>query len=196
MMHVPTLADRQFEFERYFFSDADLPAVDRQLVILATVREWDARFAWARHEARAREVNLRPQVIETLRTSGALDGLTPREQTLIELVRTLLRTREVPDELYQRALDELGAKQLVEVIGLIGNYLARGLYIKAFAITEDSPTFQSPVDSDRRTPCSATCGARKMTRRRHPSPQQVPRRRSTSSDAEYERLVSIGRLSQ
>jgi hypothetical protein len=141
MMHVPTLAERQFEFERYFFSEAELPEVDRQLVILATVREWDARFAWARHEARAHEVNLRPEVIETLRTKGPLDGLTAREQVLAELVRTLLRTQDIPDELYQRALDELGTKQLVEVIGLIGNYLSRGLYIKAFQVTEDAPTF-------------------------------------------------------
>jgi hypothetical protein len=141
MMHVPILADRQFEFEHYFFSDADLPATDRQLVILATVREWDARFAWARHEARAHEVNLRPEVIETLRSKGPLDGLTAREQLLVELVRTLLRTQEIPDPLYQRAMDELGPKQMVEVIGLIGNYLCRGLYIKAFRIKEDSPTF-------------------------------------------------------
>jgi 4-carboxymuconolactone decarboxylase len=70
-----------------------------------------------------------------------LDGLTAREQVLAELVRTLLRTQEIPDALYQRALDELGEKQMVEVIGLIGNYLSRGLYIKAFQVTEDSPTF-------------------------------------------------------
>jgi alkylhydroperoxidase family enzyme len=141
MMHVPTLAERQFEFERYFFSDAELPPADRQLVILATVREWDARFAWARHEVRAQEANLRPEVIEVLREKGPLDNLTAREQVLAELVRTLLRTQEVPDQLYQRAVDELGTKQLVEVIGLIGNYCSRGFYIKAFQITEDSPTF-------------------------------------------------------
>src|SRR5438552_523398 len=75
MMHVPTLADRQFEFEHYFFSDADLPAADRELVILATVREWDAHFAWARHEVRAREANLRTEAIEILRKNGPFDGL-------------------------------------------------------------------------------------------------------------------------
>lgn len=141
MMHVPTLAERQFAFEHYYFSDADLPAVDRELVILATVREFEARFAWARHEVRAREVNLRPEAIEILRRNGSLAGLTPREQVLTELVRTLLRTHEIPDRLYQQAVDELGPKQLVEVIGLIGNYCSRGLYIKAFEISEDSPTF-------------------------------------------------------
>jgi alkylhydroperoxidase family enzyme len=127
--------------EDYFRTDAELPAVDRELVILATVREWGARFAWARHEARAREVNVRPEAVETLRNHGALDGLTAREHTLAELVRTLLRTQELPDELYQRALDELGPTQLVETIALIGNYCTIGLFIKSFEIPEDSPTF-------------------------------------------------------
>jgi alkylhydroperoxidase family enzyme len=142
MMHVPTLAERQFDFEHYFYTDdADLPAADRELVILATVREWDARFAWARHEVRAREANTRPEAIEVLRKKGSLQGLTPREALLTELTQTLLRTQEVPDPLYQRAVDELGTKQLVEVVGLIGNYCSRGLYIKVFDIQEESPTF-------------------------------------------------------
>ncbi len=141
MMHVPELAGRVMQVEDYFRTEAELPAVDREFVILATVREWGARFAWARHEARAREVSLRPEAVETLRKQGALDGLTGREQVLAEVVRTLLRTRELPNDLYQRALDELGPTQLVETIALIGNYCTIGLFIKGFEIPEDSPTF-------------------------------------------------------
>jgi len=141
MMNVPELASRVMEVENYFRTDAELPAADRELVILATAREWGARFAWARHEARARDVNVRPEAVETLRKHGALDGLTAREQTLAELTRTMLRTHELPDELYERALDELGPKQLVETVALIGNYCTIGLFIKAFEIPEDSATF-------------------------------------------------------
>ena len=141
MMNVPELADRVMQVEDYFRTDADLPAADRELVILAVAREWGARFAWARHEARARDVNLRPEVVEVLRKHAGLDGLSARERTLAELVQTLLRTHELPDELYERAVDELGPTQLVETIGLIGNYCTIGLVIKTFQIPEDSPTF-------------------------------------------------------
>lgn len=141
MMNVPELAGRVMQVEDYFRTDADLPAVDRELVILAVAREWGARFAWARHEARARDVELRPEAVEILRKHGALNGLTAREQTLAELTRTLLRTHELPEELYQRALDELGPTQLVETIALIGNYCTIGLFIKGFEIPEDSQTF-------------------------------------------------------
>jgi len=141
MMNVPELAGRVMQVEDFFRTDAELPAVDRELVILATVREWGARFAWARHEARAREANLRPEAVEIIRKQGSLDGLSPREESLAELVRTLLRTHELPDQIYQRALDELGPTQLVETIALIGNYCTIGLFIKGFEIPEDSPTF-------------------------------------------------------
>jgi alkylhydroperoxidase family enzyme len=141
MMNVPELAGRVMEVEDYFRTDAHLPPVDRELVILAVAREWEARFAWARHEARAKEVNVRPEAVEILRRRGSLDGLTAREHTLAELATTLLRTHELPDELYHRAFDELGPTQLVETIALIGNYCTIGLFIKSFEIPEDSPTF-------------------------------------------------------
>ena len=141
MMNVPELARRVFHTENYFRTVADLPAADRELVILAVAREFEARYAWARHEARGRQENVRPEAIEILRGNGPLDGLTPRERTLVELVRALLRTKAVPEALYLQLLDELGQKQLVEAIGLIGSYCTVGLVIKTFEIPEDSPTF-------------------------------------------------------
>jgi 4-carboxymuconolactone decarboxylase len=141
MMNVPELAQRVFHTENYFRTVADLPAADRELVILAVAREFEARYAWARHEARGRQENVRPETIEILRGNGPLDGLTERERTLVELVRALLRTKEVPEPLYRRLVDELGQKQLVEAIALIGSYCTVGLFIKTFEIPEDSPTF-------------------------------------------------------
>jgi 4-carboxymuconolactone decarboxylase len=141
MMNVPELARRVFHTENSFRTVGDLPAADRELVILAVAREFEARYAWARHEARGRQENVRPEAIEILRSNGPLDGLTPREQTLVELVRALLRTKAIPEALYVRLIDELGQRQLVEAVALIGSYCTVGLVIKAFEISEDSPTF-------------------------------------------------------
>ena len=68
-MHVPTLADRVAALEDYFRFNAALPAVDRELVIMATAREMGARYPWARHEAR-REVGTRTEAIEAVRANG------------------------------------------------------------------------------------------------------------------------------
>jgi len=143
LMHVPALADRVAALEDYFRFNAALPAVDRELVIMATAREMGARYPWARHEARGREVGTRNEAIEAVRFNGTLDQLTPRERLLVEIVRTLLRTRALPEELYSRALAELGRQQLIEMVGLIGHYSLIGLTVNVFDVAppDDNPTF-------------------------------------------------------
>ena len=143
LMHVPALADRVAALEDYFRFDAALPAADRELVILAAVRELGARYAWTRHEPRARELGIRTETIEALRANGALEGFTPRERLLVEIPRALLRTRALSDELFARGLAELGRTQLVEVVALTGHYGLVGLVLNGFAVPppDDSPSF-------------------------------------------------------
>jgi 4-carboxymuconolactone decarboxylase len=143
LMHVPALADRVAALEDYFRFNAALPAVDRELVIMATAREMGARYPWARHEARGREVGTRTEAIEAVRFNGALEQLTARERLLVEIVRTLLRTHALPDELYTRALAELGRQQLIETVALAGHYSLIGLAVNAFEVAppENSSTF-------------------------------------------------------
>jgi len=143
LIHVPALAGRMAAVSDYFRFAGVLPAADRELVILATGREMGARYEWGRHEPRAREVGTRAEAIEAVRRGGALEELTPREQVLVELVRALLRTRALSDELFARALAELGRPQLVEVVALSGYYSALGYVLNGFEVPppEDSPSF-------------------------------------------------------
>jgi len=122
LMYVPELAGRMAAAEDYLRMETELPGPDRELVILATAREVGARYAWARHERRAAQDGTRPEAVEILRAHGSLDGLTSRERMLVDVVHTLIRTRSLPDELYNRAEAELGRKQLVETVALIGHY--------------------------------------------------------------------------
>jgi 4-carboxymuconolactone decarboxylase len=134
LMHTPALAKQVAETEDYFRLNAALSAADREVVVLAAVREMGARYAWARHEARGLQVGVRPEAIEILRAQGGPDGLTPRERLLVEVAHTLARTRALPDELYARALAELGQQQLIEVVALVGHYGLVGLVLNAFTV--------------------------------------------------------------
>lgn len=143
LLHAPALADRLAAVENYFRNEARLPSPDRELIILAAARELGARFPWTRHEIRAREVGTRPAAIETVRANGALKDLTPREALLVEVVRRLLRDHELSDEIFSRALAELGSEQLVETVALVGHYTTIGSVANAFAVAapEGSKTF-------------------------------------------------------
>lgn len=141
LINIPGLAERIGAVEEYFRFSAELPAPDRELVILATARDAGARYAWARHEARGREVGARPEAIETLRTLGSLDGLTERERLIVETVRELRRTSTLSEATFQRAISALGQRQLIEVVALTGHYGVIGSVINTFDVQETSPTF-------------------------------------------------------
>jgi 4-carboxymuconolactone decarboxylase len=135
LMHVPKLADRVRAVEDFFRFDGELPGADRELVILIAAREMDARYAWARHEHRGHEEGTRQEVIDAIRTNGPTEALTAREQLLIEVTRTLLRSRRLPDDLYARAVADLGEPQLIELVALAGHYSLIGLTLGAFDVS-------------------------------------------------------------
>jgi 4-carboxymuconolactone decarboxylase len=134
LIHAPKLADHLSTLENYFRSGAALAESDREIIILATVREFDARFPWTRHEIRGRQVGLGEEVIETLRAKGSLERFAPRERLLIEIVRSLLRDHRLSKELFTLGLAELGAEKMVEMVALIGHYCTISSVANAFEV--------------------------------------------------------------
>lgn len=135
LMNVPLLADRVRALEDYFRFDGELPPADRELVILVTARELEARYAWARHEHRAREEGTSPEAVAAVRSNEqALDALSTRDRLLVEITRTLLRTRRLTDSQYAEAVAELGPRQMVELVALAGHYSLIGLTLGAFDV--------------------------------------------------------------
>jgi 4-carboxymuconolactone decarboxylase len=141
LMHVPQLADRVRALEDYFRFEAELPAADRELVVLVTAREMEARYAWARHEHRAHEEGTPAEAVAAVRSNGSLDELTKRDRLLVEITRAVLRTRRLTDEQYAEAIAELGRRQLIELVALAGHYSLIGLTVGAFDVPqpEDLP---------------------------------------------------------
>src|SRR5262250_1832840 len=117
LFHVPALAGRVGAVENYFRFEGTLAQTDRELIILATARE--------------------------LRANDTLDALTAHERLLVEIVRSILRRHDVPDELFARALAELGPEKLVEMVALIGHYCLIGSIANTFgvAVAEGTVTF-------------------------------------------------------
>ena len=78
-----------------------------------------------------------------MRANGAIGELTPRERLLVEIVRGLLRSRSLSDELFARGMAELGRQQLVETVALTGHYSLIGLVVNGFDMTppDGSTTF-------------------------------------------------------
>jgi len=143
LIHAPLLADHLATAENYYRKEAALAEADRELVILATAREFETHYPWTRHEIRGRRAGLREEAIETVRAHGSLEKLVPRERLLVEIVRSLLRQHRLSNEMFTLALAELGPQKFVELVALIGHYSTIGSVANAFDVRppDGSKTF-------------------------------------------------------
>lgn len=143
LMHSPAMAQHIAATEDYFRTSSLLPDADREIIILTAAREVDARYAWARHEVRANNVGVRPEVIETLRAKASVDKFTGKERLLVEFTRTLMREHTLPDELFGQMEREFGRAKFIEAVGLLGHYITIGTVIRMFDVDppEGTETF-------------------------------------------------------
>lgn len=143
LIYAPAMAEHFSAAEDYFRHHGMLDTKDKELAILASARELGARFPWSRHETRALEVGVRPEAIETLRVDGSLDALSERERLMVNIARSLLRERRLSDDLFSRALAQLGPERLVEMVGLVSHYNMIGCVANVFELEapEGAKTF-------------------------------------------------------
>lgn len=143
LMYAPGMAERFSAAENYFRNDGILDAKDKELVILAVARELGARFPWSRHEVRAHQVGVRREAIEALRDNGPLEGLTEHDRLIIDVARSLVRERRLPDDLFSCILAELGPERLVELVGLVSHYnmISSVANVFALGVPDDTVTF-------------------------------------------------------
>lgn len=143
LIYAPMMAEHFSAVENYFRHDGMLDTKDKELVILAAARELGARYPWSRHEIRGRQAGVRAETIEALRTNASLDKLTQHERLMIDIVHSLLRERQLSDDLFSRALADLGPERLVETVGLVSHYNMISSVANVFALElpEDTVTF-------------------------------------------------------
>jgi 4-carboxymuconolactone decarboxylase len=143
LMHSPAMAQHFAATEDYFRTQSLLPDADREIIILTAAREVDARYAWLRHEIRAHNLKIQPEVIEALRAKAPLDKFTGRERLLVEFTRTLMHNHTLSDELFARMESEFGRAKFIEAVGLLGHYMTIGTVIRMFDVKppEGSKTF-------------------------------------------------------
>lgn len=134
LMHSPPMAQHFAATEDYFRNHSLLPDADREIIILTAAREVDAHYAWSRHEVRAHNVGIRPEVIEALRAKAPVDQFTGKERLLVEFTRTLMREHTLSDDLFARMESEFGRAKFVEAVGLLGHYMTIGTVIRLFEV--------------------------------------------------------------
>lgn len=124
-------------FSRWVRADqtgSSLPAPIREVVILTVGVAWRAEYEVYAHVAVARSVGLPEPVIAALRDHSPTDDLTAEQLAAHRFADALVRTHAVDDETYRTALDAFGQDGVLDMVHLIGMYLATSAILNAFEI--------------------------------------------------------------
>jgi 4-carboxymuconolactone decarboxylase len=123
-----------------------------ELAIISTAREHDQPYEWSLHEMEAVAVGVDPAVIDVVRNRKSLTGVGEKEAVVIQLTREIGR-HKVSSETYARALKAFGESDLVDIVGLMGQYAATATRLSA--VNQQMPpgwkqflplTFTPPAD--------------------------------------------------
>jgi 4-carboxymuconolactone decarboxylase len=135
MMHAPELSKRVADLESYFRFDATMSKKEREFVTLCVVREGEARFGWGRHEPRAKELGVAPEVVDLIRNKAPLASFPEEYKLYVEFARAVAGTRKpLPEELHHRAKAAWGERKLIEMIALCAHYTLVGVLINGYAV--------------------------------------------------------------
>jgi 4-carboxymuconolactone decarboxylase len=135
----PELAPRLSAMSDYLRWNSSLPARLSELAILITARQWTAQYEWFAHYPLAMKAGLDPQVARDIANGVRPQAMKDDEAALYDLAMALYRDKNVPDNIYNAAVDKLGEKGVVEAISVMGYYdLVSMTLIAARAVPADN----------------------------------------------------------
>ena len=121
-LHCPEFTDRAQHLGEFVRYHTGLDRRLSELAILVTARSWDCQVEWTLHQPFALEAGISKAVLDSLRLGQFPEFDKPDERIIYDFTSELLYNRFVQDRSFHAARDELGAKGVVELIGLIGYY--------------------------------------------------------------------------
>ncbi len=135
-LHSPELLTRLTPASRYVRYEAGIPEDVRELAILVTARAFDSQFEWNAHEPAALKAGVPEAAIDFVKYRKPVEGagLAEAHEAIITLGRQMWEQRKVPPESYKRVLKLFGARMLVDISWLMGNYAWTASLITIFDV--------------------------------------------------------------
>ena len=130
-LHSPELGARVRAVNQYLRYETGLGRRLTELAILVAARELDNQFEWAAHEPAALREGLAPEVVDVVKHRRPLSGLAAPEALIVSFGREVFRERKVRSETFAQALGVFGARGVVNLAALMGNYAMTAVILGA-----------------------------------------------------------------
>lgn len=134
-LHSPELCDRVEALGAFVRFDCSMPERIREYSLLVASRFFDAQFSWNSHVEKAIETGIPAEAVTTLANWGTPDfGDDIELATFHDFAVELLTTHFVSDETFARARSVFTDQQIVDAIGLLGNFTLLAMCLNTFQV--------------------------------------------------------------
>lgn len=128
------LADRAQQLGEFCRYGTSLPPRLSELLILTMARHWGAGFEWAIHAPVARKAGIGDELIRALGAGKEPEIVDLDQAAIYNFATELLQSKRVSELVYANAVERLGQRGVVEMVGILGYYSLISMTINAFDI--------------------------------------------------------------
>jgi 4-carboxymuconolactone decarboxylase len=124
----------------------DSKVLDRRLFELAVItvcRAFTVQYAWSSHAPAAAAAGVPPDVIAAIRDNREPVFEHDDERVAYDVATELMRTRDLSQATYDRAVAMFGVEGTVDLVSTVGYYAMVGIFLKSFAVP--TPTGDRPL---------------------------------------------------
>jgi 4-carboxymuconolactone decarboxylase len=133
LLQSPELTEKAQQLGAILRYRTGLPGRLSELAILVTAKHWEAHYEWSVHEPEARKAGVPDEVIRAI-AAGARPPLSGDDALVYEFATSFYAKRDVPDEIFERAVARFGRKSVVELGALLGYYSMLAIVIGIFRV--------------------------------------------------------------
>jgi AhpD family alkylhydroperoxidase len=151
LAHAPEVMRPWLGLGGAFLASLELSARQRELAILAVARASECEYEWVQHEAIALLSGVTAEEISALKDGefgagplGSVDG------AVVRLATEAVHSVEVSAETIAAVNSGLGSRQTVELLCLVGYYLATAIVARSADIAVDAPARLAVVEASER----------------------------------------------
>jgi 4-carboxymuconolactone decarboxylase len=147
LLRSPELLNRTRAMGDYLRFRSALPPRLSEFTILLTARRWSQNYEWAVHAPIARQAGISAETIAAIEADRRPDAMTEDEAAIYAFCDELQRLQRVTDATYDRALERLGEKGVMDLVGIAGYYslLAMVLNTARTPVPDGRPATLSPI---------------------------------------------------
>jgi 4-carboxymuconolactone decarboxylase len=133
-LESPVLAERAQKLGEFARYETSLSARLSELAILVVARYWASQFEWSVHKEEALKAGVDLTAIEDIANRRQPSFQSEQERAVFEFSVALNETHFVPEALYRRAVEAIGERGVVELVGILGYYTLISMTLNTFEI--------------------------------------------------------------